>query len=72
MKARVVPYSSVVGSSVELRESETGPVVVQLALLNVAGEGDQHRRNSEVWAKAVADAINKVGSRFTAATISGS
>lgn len=69
MKARVVPYSKTVGSSVEIRTSETGPVVALLPLLNVAGEGDEHRRNSELWARGIADAIN--GKRFTVAVLEG-
>lgn len=69
VKARVVPYSSIVGSSVELRWIEGGPLVVQLALLNVAGDGAEHRRNSEVLAKGIADAINLVGGRFTVAIL---
>lgn len=69
MKARVVPYSGIVGSSVELYEIEGGPVVAQLALLNVGGDEAEHRRMSEMLAREVAAAINARGTRFAVATL---
>lgn len=69
MKARVVPYSGIVGSSVELYETEGGPVVVQLALLNVIGIHADHKRMSEMLAREVAAAINARGTRFAVSTL---
>lgn len=37
-KARVVPFSSVVGSSVTLHDPETETVIGQLAILNTGGD----------------------------------
>lgn len=71
MKARVVPYSSVVGSSVELYEHDGAPVIAQLALLNVGGDKAEHRRVSEMLAREVAEAINARGTRFAVATLVG-
>ena len=58
MHAKVVPYSSRVGSSVLLHDTEDGPVVAQLAFLNVQVEhGQNHRDQSESLAGIVAEAI---------------
>lgn len=71
MKARVVPYSSVVGSSVILYERENSPPVAQLALLNVGGEGERHRELSEALAREIAAAIEARGTRFAVSSLVG-
>ena len=38
-KAKVVPFSSVVGSSVTLHDPDTGRVIGQLGIMNVGGDG---------------------------------
>ena len=49
-KARVVPFSSVVGSSVTLHAPETGRVIGQLGIMNVGGDtrDDWKQRNIAV------------------------
>jgi len=49
-KARVVPFSSVVGSSVTLHDPETGRVIGQLGIMNVGGDtrDDWKQRNIAV------------------------
>lgn len=58
--ATVVPYSSVVGSSITLGGGD-GPIFAQLAVLTPNGPppGESHREFSERIAKIVAEAINK-------------
>lgn len=59
MIAKVVPYSSIVGSSVMLLAGKNGPVVGQLSLLAIeAATAERHRAESEKIAQLVADAIN--------------
>ena len=38
-KAKVVPFSSVVGSSVTMHDPDTGRVIGQLGIMNVGGDG---------------------------------
>lgn len=62
--ARVIPYSSIVGSSVTVHGEPDGPAFMQLAILGVNDAlppGDTHRSRSEALAKMVADAINQYG-----------
>lgn len=55
-KAQVVPFSSVVGSSVTLHDPETGRVFAQLAILNTGGETPEDRKQRQV---AVSDDVAK-------------
>lgn len=62
MKAKVVPYSSVVGSSVLIYD-EQGNMVCQLALLSIAPankpfDREQHKSKSTEVAQWLADLIN--------------
>jgi hypothetical protein len=58
LEARVVPYSSVVGSSIALHDPETGRIVASMPLLNVSALPGQHRDASEKLAGRVARALN--------------
>lgn len=53
-KAQVVPFSSVVGSSVTLHDPETGHVVSQLSVLNTGGETPEDFKQRQI---AVADDV---------------
>lgn len=69
MSARVVPYSSVVGSSVTIH-AENNLQVCQLSLLSVIPPGfrssrEHHRQASEALAKWVAERLD--GADFDAA-----
>lgn len=61
MHARVVPHSSVVGTSITLHNGPGGPVFAQLSVLTPSGPppGEDHKTFSQRIAKVVADAINK-------------
>ena len=54
MRAKVVPYSSVVGSSVILFEQEGAPIVAQLALLNVGGDKENPHARQEPFRRTAA------------------
>lgn len=60
MRARLVPYSSVVGQSITLHSEPDGPVIAQLAVMTPAGPppGEDHSTFQKRIAKLVADAIN--------------
>lgn len=47
-KARVVPYSSVVGSSVTLHDPETERVIGQLAILSTGGDTPDDRKQRQI------------------------
>jgi len=47
-KARVVPFSSVVGSSVTLHDPETERVIGQLAILNTGGDTFDDRKQRQI------------------------
>jgi hypothetical protein len=47
-KARVVPYSSVVGSSVTLHDTETERVIGQLAILSTGGNTPEDRKQRQI------------------------
>lgn len=61
MHARVVPHSSIVGSSITLHAGPGEPVMAQLAVMAPAGPppGEDHKQFVERIAKIVAAAINK-------------
>ena len=63
MRAAVVPYSSIVGTSITLHTRHGETVVAQLAVLTPAGQlpGEDQRAFAERIAHAVADAINAHG-----------
>jgi len=59
MQAKLVPWSSVVGSSITLHQKKDGPVVAQLMLMNVKVDSsatlkDQHEAISKRIIKALA------------------
>ncbi len=60
LRAKLVPYSSIVGKSITLH-GEEGQVVAQLAVMTPAGPppGEDHKQFVERIAKIVAAAINK-------------
>lgn len=47
-KARVVPFSSIVGSSVTLHDPETERVVGQLSILNVGGDTPEDWKQRQI------------------------
>lgn len=55
-KARAVPYSSIVGSSVTLHDTDTERVIGQLAILNTGGDTPEDRKARQI---AVADETAK-------------
>jgi hypothetical protein len=58
-KAQVVPFSSIVGSSVTLHDPETGRVFGQLAILNTGGDThDDWKRRQMAVAEDAAKRIN--------------
>jgi hypothetical protein len=58
-KAKVVPFSSVVGSSVTLHDPETERVIGQLAILNVGGDTPEDwKQRSIAVAEDTAKRIN--------------
>lgn len=58
-KARVVPFSSVVGSSVTLHDPETERVIGQLAILNTGGDTFDDRKARQImFAEDTARRIN--------------
>ncbi len=63
MRAKLVPFSSVVGQSITLHAEPNGPVIAQLAVMAPAGPppGEDHATYVKRISKVVADAINKAG-----------
>jgi hypothetical protein len=61
MHARIVPHSSIVGTSITLHNGPGEPVIAQLAVMAPAGPppGQDHREYVQRIARLVADAINK-------------
>lgn len=58
-KARVVPFSSIVGSSVTLHDPETERVIGQLAILNTGGDTPEDRKQRQIaFADDTAKRIN--------------
>ncbi len=55
--ARVVPYSSIVGTAITVHD-HAGRVVVTIALLNVISSKTNRKPRSMQLAHAIADAIN--------------
>ena len=53
-KAKVVPFSSIVGSSVTLHDPETERVIGQLAILNVGGDTPDDWKQRSIVAQAAA------------------
>lgn len=62
LTARVVPFSSVVGSSVTLHD-ESGKVVCQLALLNTG----PHTDDAAEWKRRQTSFADEVARRFNSA-----
>lgn len=61
-KARVVPFSSVVGSSVTLHDPDTGRVIAQLGIMNVGGDNHEDwKQRSILVAEDTAKRINEYG-----------
>ena len=61
--AKLVPYSSVVGGSVTVHSEPNGPVIAQLALLNVRpAPGEDHKAATQRIGQLLVDIINKYGS----------
>jgi hypothetical protein len=60
MRARLVPFSSIVGQSITLHAASVGPVIAQLAVLTPAGPppGEDRKAYSQRIAQAIADKIN--------------
>ena len=59
-RAQIVPYSSIVGSSVTLHHPEEGYCEAQLAILGVGGNpGEDHKSRQIAIATEVAEAINE-------------
>ena len=55
-RAKVVPFSSVVGSSIVLHDPETDRVVAQLGIMSVGGVSHEDRKQRSV---AIADDVAK-------------
>lgn len=60
MRAKVVPYSSTVGSSILLFEGKSKEHIAQLAIFHIKEKrGETHREASEKIAAEIAAAINE-------------